>query len=74
MNYSEFYYNRGLSYDELGQYEQAIYDYNKAIELNSNNSDVYFRRGLIYAMFKNFDKALVDLNKYIMLEPVFTNV
>ena len=30
------YNNRGFNYGDLGNYQQAINDYNKAIELNPN--------------------------------------
>jgi tetratricopeptide (TPR) repeat protein len=40
-------------------YEGAILDYTKAIELNPNDPDAYYCRGEIYQYdFEQFDKAL----------------
>ena len=36
---------RAISYDELGQFEQAIVDLNRLIELNPNIADAYFLLG-----------------------------
>ena len=53
----EYYYNRGLCYYNLGtknkeiennNFELAIKDLNKALELGFNNIDVYLTRGLSY--------------------------
>ncbi|NJR56597.1 MAG: tetratricopeptide repeat protein, partial [Acaryochloris sp. CRU_2_0] len=43
-----FYYNRGLTYNALKQYPQALADYNKAIALNPKDAEAYFNRGLTY--------------------------
>ena len=43
------YYIRGLIYDhELGQYQTAIADYDKAIQLDPENAEVYQKRGYAY--------------------------
>jgi tetratricopeptide (TPR) repeat protein len=38
---AEAYFNRGYAYDDLGQYEQAINDYDTAIELDFRPAVVY---------------------------------
>jgi tetratricopeptide (TPR) repeat protein len=35
QNSAEAYYNRGLTYGKKGQYDQAISDFNKAIEISA---------------------------------------
>ena len=35
------YYNRGIAYSKKGQYEKAISDYNKAIEINPGDAGPY---------------------------------
>ena len=66
--YASVYNNRGLINSLFGEYEQAIADFNKAIELNPNYSDAYhnlsepyYRIGLGYNWDGKFDK---DYNAY----------
>jgi len=42
INNVEAFYNRGTAYFELKQFEQAIQDFNKAIELNPNDAEAYY--------------------------------
>ena len=41
LNDAGAYNNRGLAYGEKGQYDQAISDFNKALEINSRYADAY---------------------------------
>ena len=65
--YSDAYYNRGCAYSDLGQYERAIQDYNKAIQINPNIYQTYGNRGEAYYYLKNYNQAFEDLNKSIEL-------
>jgi len=40
-----FYNNRGTIYDDLGQHQRAIEDYNDAIRLKQDYTDAYFKQG-----------------------------
>ena len=44
--------SRGFAYDDKGEYDRAIEDYNKAIELNPEFAEVYNSRGLAYFIQK----------------------
>ena len=69
-DYSEAYNNRGVAYDDLRQYERAIQDYNKAIQLDPNNAEAYNNRGNAYAKgLKQYERAIQDYNKAIQLNP-----
>ncbi len=63
------YGNRGIAYDDLGQYEKAIEDYNKVIELDPQNALAYNNRGLVYADLGQNEKAIADYTKAIILAP-----
>jgi len=67
--YAEAYYNRGVAYAKLNQYEQAIKDYDKAIELNPNYAEAYNNRGNAYAKLNEHERAIEDFNKAVELNP-----
>jgi tetratricopeptide (TPR) repeat protein len=61
---------KGASYVIRGQYDKAISDYNKAIELNPRFAKAYVVRGYAYERGKDqYDKAISDYNKAIDLSP-----
>lgn len=69
--YLDAWINRGLVYNELGDYDKSLKDYDKAIELDSKCALAFNNRG--YTKFKqqNYEGALADYNKAILLNPKF---
>lgn len=61
------YYNRGWEYDEKREYERAIRDYDRAIEINAK-PNYYTNRGLAYASMENYDRAIDDYDEAIRLD------
>ncbi len=61
------YVNRGSVYGYLGNSQQAIKDFNKAIGLDPSNALAYSNRGLIYGTVANYQRAIIDYNKAIEL-------
>ena len=57
------YYNRGNTYYTKGDYDQAIYDYSKVIELNPNFAVAYNNRAISYYFKKEYDKVWEDVHK-----------
>ena len=55
-----FYYNRATSYIANSEYDAAITDLDKAIELKSDYAEAYVSRGIAYDYKKDFDAALRD--------------
>jgi tetratricopeptide (TPR) repeat protein len=62
-----FYINRGNDYFDKGQYDQAISDFNKALEINPNLALAYYIRGMSYYYKKEYDKAGDDFKKLLSL-------
>lgn len=70
VRYLEYSYsNRGAAYASKKQYEKAISDYDKAIELNPGYATAYYNRAVAYASKKQYDLAISDYNKVIELSP-----
>jgi tetratricopeptide (TPR) repeat protein len=63
------YNNQGVAYGGLKQYEKAIEDFSKAIDLNPKYADAYNNRGNAYREIKQHEKAIEDYNKAIEHNP-----
>ena len=61
----------GVAWDKQGDFIQALFNYNKAIELNPTYADAYNSRGNLYSKQGDFTKALSDYDKAISLSPGF---
>jgi curved DNA-binding protein CbpA len=59
------YYKQGLRKSQLANYKEAITDYTKAIELDSNYADAYNKRGLCNYKLGEYSEALQDFTKAI---------
>ena len=57
------YYNRGVAYDELGQYQRAIENYNQAIRLKPDLAQAYNNRAVIYLNHGNKKQGCLDAQK-----------
>ena len=62
---------RGIAYREKREYDRAIEDLNKAIELGSNNAIDYNTRGTVYGEKGEYDRAIEDFDTAIELKPDF---
>ena len=59
------YKNRGHVYQARGDYDRAIADYSKAIEIDPQEAGAFHRRGLAYYLKGDYDRAISDYNKAI---------
>jgi tetratricopeptide (TPR) repeat protein len=60
---------RAFAYSDLHQYDKAVADYSKAIELDAGKARIWTNRGHAYIDLHQPDKALADFNKAIELDP-----
>ncbi|MEW6533726.1 MAG: tetratricopeptide repeat protein [Thermodesulfobacteriota bacterium] len=56
---------RGMAYEELGDQDKALADYNEAIRISPNYADAYNNRGELYRKQKKFSLAARDYNEAI---------
>ncbi|CAN5694530.1 hypothetical protein BH24ACI2_BH24ACI2_10010 [soil metagenome] len=67
-------YELGLAYGKKGQYDLAITEYNKAIELDPFYVSAYHSRGIAYNKKKEYDLAITDYNKAILLDANYARI
>jgi len=65
------YTNSGLIKSYTAKLEEALKDYNKAIELNSKNSLALNNRGYTYNLIGDYENAIKDFEEAISLEENF---
>ncbi len=51
----------------MGDYDGAIIDYNKALELNPKKASSYNYRGATYLKLKNYKQAIADYDQAIAI-------
>lgn len=66
---AEAYSNEGVAYERKGQYDLAISNYNKAIEIDPTIALFYFNRGVAYGAKGQYDLAIADYTKAIEIDP-----
>lgn len=69
---AEDYYNRGNKYREQGNLDQAIYDYTKAIKVNSKHAKAYYNRANSYVKQGKLSDAVADYIKAAEMNPQYT--
>jgi len=66
-NSAEFFYQRGLGYEKLGNHSGAIEDYTEAIKKDSSFAKAFHKRGVLYLDTGSKQKAVDDLRKAALL-------
>ncbi len=68
FNLDEAYYLRALYHRQKGDYEKALSDYNKALNINRNYSTVYISKGyLLTWLLKDYIQGIVHFEKALTL-------
>ncbi len=65
------YFQRGKHYFSIGDYDKAIEDFTRAIELEHNFVFAYTERGLAWEMKGFHEKALADYDKALEINPEY---
>ena len=60
---------RGISWDEKGEFDFAIKDYDELIRLKPDDSVAYNNRGSAYSKKKDYDRAIKDYDEAIRFDP-----
>jgi len=66
----EWYTRGGLNIHMLNNYQLAIEDFSKALELDPNHYNAYMARGRAYLAIDNMELAVADFSKAINLFPM----
>ncbi len=66
---SSYYQNRANAHFVKGEFDLAVINYNKVIEINPKEAATYMSRGLAYYNKEYYDKAIDDYGKVIELNP-----
>ncbi len=65
---ANYYLNAGNAKYMAKQFEEALEDLDKAIEMDPNIAEAYMKRGRCYQHLKKYDQALADYRKVISME------
>ena len=57
------YFNQGVEKYEAGNYQGAINDFTKALEINPQNADAYYNRGIARGLVNDLEGACRDWRK-----------
>ncbi len=63
------YNERGIAYSDNGDYDSAIVDFSRAVEINRNFSNGFFNRGNAFQAKREFAKAILDYTEAIRIAP-----
>ncbi len=61
--------DEGNAYYDAGQYDKAIADYTRALQLDPEFAWAYIERGNAYGELQQYDKAIADYDQALTLDP-----
>jgi Tfp pilus assembly protein PilF len=62
---SNIYKFRGWSYNKINEFDKAIYDFSKAVEIDPKNADAWYWKGIIHVKLNEIDLAAHSYKKAI---------
>ncbi|MBP0019373.1 MAG: tetratricopeptide repeat protein [Cyanobacteria bacterium SBLK] len=66
--FADIYYHRGMAYFDLGELQQASFDYTQAIDRDREHFSAYYSRALARVALKNLPGALEDIECALRLD------
>ncbi len=69
INFPDAFLQRGVAQVELNNYENAVIDFTKYIQINPKSTVAYIFRGVIKMRFQENESAVYDITKAIKLSP-----
>ena len=69
MNDYKYYIDNGIYDIQRGEFESAIENINKSIEMKNDWEISYFYRGVAHQALENFDEAILDYTKALKINP-----
>ncbi len=70
-NLAAAYFNRANAYYDIGDFDQAILDYDDIVRLDLSAADAYTNRGLAYIKIDNHRQAIREFDMAISAKPGF---
>ncbi|MDJ0555159.1 MAG: DnaJ domain-containing protein [Microcoleaceae cyanobacterium MO_207.B10] len=67
-------YKRGIARSQLGDYQGAIIDYTKALEINPDWAEVLYHRGFARYKMQDYRGANADYSQALFLDPYLVEV
>jgi len=68
-NYANAYSSYGGIYGNIGKYDKAIIEFQKALKLNPESSNTHYNLGIAYKIIGKFNEAIESFNQAILLDP-----
>jgi tetratricopeptide (TPR) repeat protein len=62
-------YNRGIAYLDRGDFDRAIADFDRVIELRPDTSKAFYNRAISYLRRGEFERAVKDFDRVVQLTP-----
>ena len=66
---SNYFFNRGLFFQQARDWEKALANYSKAEQLDPNNPDTYNNKGVVYKELGHYDQAIDEFLRAVYLAP-----
>lgn len=73
MNDYKYYIDNGINDFRRGEFEAALENINKSLELKKDWEISYFYRAVVHQVLENFDEAMLDYTKALKINPKMTD-
>ena len=65
----DLFFKLGFLYSKIGDYQNSIYAYDKAIQLNPNKFEYFYNCAIVLTLNNNIDKAIEYFNNALRFKP-----